>query len=202
MKGFAQDALIMFPKMESYTNCSPEYKNLFHESVERVYTLLSTYGIKPHVFVADELFSKFSREDVTAVLPLGAADIYFLRKETDLPIPDSVLSFPFNTAEEARKILDRTKLTVDATVDERFQVTLKRLTKCQNLLIKEYPIVIAFVKPNNRQFKKHVSRDGQLYIEISMKDLRAEAFISNRPVNMTVATGIPNATVNVFEWSV
>ena len=142
MKGFAKEALLLFPKAESYDQRSYEYKNNFKIAVRNLTDYLTSQEIKPHILYTDDVAREVCLPEMQYVSTLGSGDLFFTFMNCEgMKEFRSVEMIRYEDA--YLTALHKVPMRKDATMEERFSDVLHRADIASREIIKKYRIVLS-----------------------------------------------------------
>lgn len=202
MKGFADKALIVFPKFETYEFKNDEYKYHVRKAVMNLLTYFKEVGIQSHFFYTDDIARALLIPGITYVSTLNISDRYFVSQNCDgmsNAMDKSIIQYPEVYAKYSIDDPDLNTLSVQ----QRFNLVMVHNNKAAMDIAQDYKILVHFVKPRETQYNfKSKNQDGRIYIEVNMDRLTPAAYISGTQVSPIDIFNRPYANRAMHVWEV
>lgn len=200
MKGFADRALLLFPKLESYEQRSYEYKNNFKLALTNLLDYLLSRGIEPHVLYTDDVARELYCPSMHYVSTLGPGDLFFASVHCmDMGDARKIETIKFPSAYEVA--LKKCTSDQEATVEERFNDMVRRADLATKEIIKEYKIICHFIRRGNPAYKiKSKPRDMRILLEIDATTFLPCAYLSGNTPNLCGLLGVPYGNRSLLVW--
>lgn len=201
MKGFTDKALLLFPSLENYSGRSASYKYQFSAALNNLVQYLQNRGIQIHVFYTDDVARELRHGSFTWVSPVGKQELFFMKRYCDNCI-DAMETPTVFYDNEYNKVLDKVPLDITQNNESRFSGMLKRISKMQNIIIKDYKAVFHFYIPNRKQYTvKAKEGDGRILAEINASNFLVKTFMNGTEFNPIDLFGIECASRGLDVWT-
>lgn len=201
MQGFTDKALIICPKIATYDSRNLDYQIKLLDSIKSLIRYFKSRGIQPYCIYTDELSHELPI-DVKWASPVNRGDAFFIKNNVDGF--DSTKEPEFFATDKIDTIANKFKVERGMSVEDRFEILLKREVRGVKVLMEEFKIIAAFHHPNNPSFKMIQSEenDGRLIITVDHVAFLAEAMMSGMQIEITSITQLESAKQPLYNWEV
>lgn len=198
MRGFTREALLLFPKLESYEYRSEIYKLQMKRATKVICDYLVKQDIEPRCFATDEVGPGLVPDSCRLIQTLSVGDLFWAQKNCKdiYPVRDGVMYDDLYA-----KALTKFPMKPGLSVEQRFEDVLKREEFVCKALIKEYKLIVFFRQGNNPSYKlTSKPNDAKIIMFIDNSNFRAKCYMGGIEMDNLNILGFNSANRPVFEW--
>ena len=202
MYGFADEALVLFPKYEFYQNADYRIKANLRIAAEKMNKYLVSRGIQPKAFITDDIARLFTELGYQWVSTLSTGDLFFMSKNCDMA--ENVMKFQMKTYPEIyQKSEEKYPYPPNPTIEERFDLMCQRDVKSANAIIPEFKIVVNFYQRGAQNYSAASKPgDGRIRLVVDMKTFKCTPHMSGEEEDAIDLLGANFASRSVLHWEV
>lgn len=202
MKGFDDKALILFPKLENYSNKPSNYKYQFKQAVNNLVTYFKDRGIQPYAFYTDDIAREMRHPDIMFISPLGDSDNFFIQKYCDNAKDALTLQMLHYPAVE-NEVIAKDPVLPKMGVEEHFELVVRHINKSTAKIIPMYNIVVHFAVPKRAQYKvTSKPGDGKIRVNVSANTFIPKVYMSGNEEDPCDVFGTGYANRCLDSWEV
>lgn len=202
MRGFADKALVLFPRKEDFEAKPVGWRSKFSAAYNNLYLYFKSRDIDVHVFYTDDVGRMYVSTKDNYIGTLSKADLFFVSKhcvgmEAAMSIPK--IEFPDIYAEIARKDM----VAPNASEMERFNMVLRHANDAAKQIMQDYSIIVNFMKKSSPQYKvKPKLDDGRILVNVDIDNFVPECFMSGTSVDTIDVFDLKCANRAMHSWEV
>lgn len=200
MLGFADEALILLPKQETYETRNATYKYNFTLSIKNLIKYLQMMNIQPYGLYTDDIMRDLRPEGVKLISVLSTADSYFAATNCD-GMHDALTVEKWSQQDIIDKANLDTENIQDMSVEERFNLLLKHEKKVVKAFIASYKIVFIYNYPNKKNYTA-TSKPGdeRIRVYIDANTFVPQVYMSGSEINACDILNVPYGSRSLAKW--
>lgn len=193
MRGFTDEALLLFSKLDVYESGSRQYKCNYQLAVDNLLDYLADMGISHACLISDQSAPRLSLREPHWFDTGAREDMFFLHNFTYVP------EYPSTPLDSVLISTLRKKypLTRGMTIPEQAKVVGNRITYAEKALIGTFKFVVVF----GEQFRvKSAEEDGRAILHVHEKTFQPSMVLSGNPVPINIFLQRSYANLCLTEW--
>lgn len=200
MRGFDTKALLLFPRMENYSNKPSNYKYQFKKAVTNLLLYLEEMEIEPYVFYTDDIARALQLDNIHYIKTLSIGDLFFVAKHCDnmsdaMKIQDDTYDDIINA------IQSKDPGNIDMSVTQRFELVNRHNTAAVKKIIPQFNIVFHFMFPNRAQYKvTSKPDDGRIRVNINANTFVPTVIFGGKETDPCDVLAIPYGNRALDNW--
>ena len=182
MKHYTDKALILCPSYECYENKADSYYLNFKRTINNVLELLRRNGMDAYMLTTDEIANVVNSPLVMWCQTMTPADRIFAKRncENMKTEYENMIEYP----ELYKEALTKYPFDPKASKDFIFQDLLKRVSRIEREVIKEFKVVVNIQTPNNTSYNiKPKENSRKILINIHNGNFTVKSYMSDMEIN-------------------
>lgn len=200
MKGFSKTGIMLLPKLETYRSRDDFYHLNLKKSIAKALAFFKSKDIQLECFTTDELANQLRPEGVEWVNASTPEDIFFIKKNVEGMTH-------LMSGKDIDYIYEEVRTKYPAgrglSLEDRFDILLKRDKWSANKYIQEQKLVITFEHSQNAYYKiKTKDGDGRIIFRVNHNNFTISSILSGQPIDVTYLAEYNGATKPLYAWEV
>lgn len=200
MLGFADKALILLPKQQTYETRNATYKYDFLQSVKNIIKYLQMYDIQPYGLYTDDIMRDIRPEGVELLSILSMSDSYFAATNCD-GMHDALTIKKW----DQQDVIDKANLDAeniqDMSVEERFNLLLKHEKKVAKAFIASFKIVFIYNYSNKHNYiATSKPGDERIRVYVDANTFVPQVYMSGTEINACDILNLSCGSRAISKW--
>ncbi len=199
MKGFATEALILFPTLESWDNEVDGYKMCFNTALRALNGYMSEMGIRLYAFYTDD-YARLMYPNAKYIQTLNTLEKFFCLNNVEGM--QNIMNQDALYDEERHAQLCKKMISQDMPIEEQFEIIQKNDKAMCNSYIKEFKVVIEFATAGKSRYNLNTSRikPGHLHFIVKPGTFTVTTYIGPNEEDVITVLGKKYASLPMTEW--
>ncbi|MDR1523271.1 MAG: hypothetical protein LBS29_04905 [Endomicrobium sp.] len=201
MYGYADDGLLLLPKVESYEHRSETYHLDLRKAVNNLLSFCEIRKIQLKCFVTDEVAVLLNPKGVEWILTVPKEDYFFIRTNCD----NMGKEYPNLISYNDLYTLARKKFPVEEKLnrEQRFDVVLQREHFVTKKIIEKFKFVINIFTPNNAAYSVEPKEgDDKIILHVHNGNFIINGYINGYSTDIIDLLDLVYANRPLHTWKV
>lgn len=202
MYGFAQDALVIFPKYEFLEKADYRVAANLKIAATKICSYLRSRGIAPNAFITDDIARSYSDLKFKWVSTLAPGDLYFMSRECDMA--SNIMMLEMKTYPDVYENTEsKYPYPQGADVETRFKLMCDRDKKAAKAIIPQFKVVVNFYQRGAINYSvASKPGDGRIRLVVDVKSFMCKPYMGGNEEEAIDLLGANFASRSVLHWEV